>query len=130
MTGEKDLALAFMRALWAADFEATEALLSPDATWVFQLGMPQSQQGPGRIWPARAALQRIVHDLFGKFDPEGFSVSPARLIAEGDAVSIEYEARGRTAQGQEYQNYYVTILTIRNGKVVEVRPHNDTAHML
>ena len=92
--------------------------------------MPQSQKGSGRIWPARSALRRLVDDLFGKFGPEGFSDSPARLIAEGDAASIEYVARGRVAHGQEYQNYYVTILTIRNGKVVEVRPHNDTAHML
>jgi ketosteroid isomerase-like protein len=100
VSGENDLAFVFMKALWAADFDKTDALLSPDATWVFQLGMPQSQKGLGRISAARVALRQIVEDLFGKFDPEGFSVAPTRLIAEGDAVSIEYEARVPMARGR------------------------------
>jgi hypothetical protein len=47
-----------------------------------------------------------------------FLLPPTRLIAEGDAVSIEYEARGRTTRGEAYQNCFVTILTVRNDKVV------------
>ena len=62
--------------------------------------------------------------------PNDLLFPPTRLIAEGDAVSIEYEARGRTSKGIACKNYYVTILTIRSGNVVEVRPHNDTAPML
>jgi uncharacterized protein len=122
--------LAFMQALWAGDLDACDAMLTDDALWYFQLGMPQAQREHGRMWPAREAMRSIVDDLFGKFDPEGFSVTPSRIIAQGDTVAIEYEATGRTAKGEAYQNYYVTILTIAENKVSAVSPYNDTMHML
>jgi uncharacterized protein len=124
------LGLAFMEALWAANFDACDAMLSDDAVWYFQLGMPQAQDGRGRVWPAREAMRRVAADLFGKFDDAGFSVQTNRITAAGGAVALEYEASGRTARGAAYQNYYVTVLTVSGGKITEVRPHNDTAHML
>ncbi len=33
-------------------------------------------------------------------------------------------------RGAVYQNYYVTVLSIGNGLVSEIRPYSDTAHML
>jgi ketosteroid isomerase-like protein len=130
MNGAREIGLAYMQALWAGDFAKCSALLADDALWYFQLGMPQAQEGRGRIWPARDAMQRIADDLFGKFDDSGFTVTPSRITAEGDTVVIEYEANGRTAKGEAYQNFYATALTIRDGRVSEVRPFNDTAHML
>ena len=131
MTDHQAIARAFMDALWAADMDAADALLSNDATWQFQLGMPQAAlPGHGRTWPAREAIRRIVADLFGRFDPEGFTVTVTQTLSGSGSVGIEYEARGRTASGERYQNYYVTVLDIRNDKVTEVRPYNDTAHML
>ncbi len=53
-----------------------------------------------------------------------------RITAADGAVALEYEAHGRTAKGAVYENYYVTVLTVSGGKISEVRPHNDTAHML
>jgi ketosteroid isomerase-like protein len=130
MTDAGDISLAFMQALWAGDLDACDAMLTGDALWYFQLGMPQAEQSPGRIWPARDAMRAIVADLFDKFDPDGFTVSPSRIIAEGNSVAIEYEANGHTARGEIYQNFYVTTLTIDDDKVCEVRPYNDTMHML
>lgn len=131
MTGDREVALSFMRALWAGDMEAADALLADRAVWLFQLGMPQAKlPGRGRTWPAREAMRRIVDDLFGKFDPEGFTVTLDRVIGDSGVIAIEYEARGRTAGGAGYQNYYVTTLTVQHGKVTEVRPYNDTAHMV
>jgi ketosteroid isomerase-like protein len=128
MMSDRNTALTFMTALWAADFETTDRLFSENARWFFQLGMPQAAQT--REWPAREALRQIVDDLFGKFDPDGFTVTPTRIIGENRDIAIEYEASGRTSAGTAYQNYYVTILTIEDGMVTEIRPHNDTAHML
>jgi ketosteroid isomerase-like protein len=130
LLGDGATGLAFMEALWAGDLPACFAMMSADARWYFQLGMPQAHLGRGRVWPAREALQRIVDDLFGKFDARGFTVTASRVTASGGAVAIEYEANGHTATGKVYQNYYVTILTIVGGQVTEIRPHNDTAHML
>jgi ketosteroid isomerase-like protein len=130
MNDDRAIGLAFMQALWAGDLVRCGEMMTGDAKWYFQLGMPQARIGRGRIWPAREALQRIVDDLFGKFDDSGFSVEPTRIIADAGSIAIEYEANGRTAKGEAYQNFYVTVLTIREGKVSEVRPYNDTSHML
>jgi ketosteroid isomerase-like protein len=130
MSSARETGIAFMQALWAGDSEACGALMSEDAKWYFQLGMPQAELGRGRVWPAREALQRIVDDLFGKFDPDGFTVTLTRIIADENAVALEYEANGRTAKGEVYQNFYVTALTVEGGKVTEIRPYNDTRHML
>ncbi|MFZ4748447.1 MAG: nuclear transport factor 2 family protein [Sphingomonas sp.] len=126
----RETALAFMNALWAGDMNAAGALLTEDAIWLFQLGMPQAHMRESRIWPAREAMQSIVDDLFGKFDPEGFTVTVTRTIAEGEDVAIAYEANGRVADGRPYHNFYVTLLRVRHDKVCEVSPQNDTAHML
>jgi ketosteroid isomerase-like protein len=128
MTSDRETALTFMEALWAADFETTDRLFSENARWFFQLGMPQAEDA--REWPAREALRRIVDDLFGKFDPNGFNVTPTRIIGDNRDIAIEYEACGKTSFGADYQNYYVTVLTIEGGTVTEIRPYNDTAHML
>lgn len=119
-----------MEALWAGDLAKCGKMMSPETKWHFQLGMPQAQLGGGRIWPAREAQKRVVDDLFGKFDPDGFAVSLTRLIGEHGTIAIEYQASGRTANGAVCQNYYVTVLAVDSGLVTEIRPYNDTAHML
>jgi ketosteroid isomerase-like protein len=130
MTSDAEIGRAFMHALWAGDLETCGAMMSGDARWHFQYGMPQADLAHGRVWPAREALARLVADLFGKFDPEGFAVTLTRVIASDGAVALEYEARGRTGRGDAYHNVYVTTLTIADGKVTDIRPYNDTAHML
>ena len=130
MTEDQACAKDFMEALWAGDLRKCGKMMSSEAKWHFQLGMPQAQLGRGRIWPAREALKRVVDDLFGKFDPDGFAVSLTRLIGEYGTIAIEYHASGRTANGADYQNYYVTVLAVDAGLVTEIRPYNDTAHML
>jgi ketosteroid isomerase-like protein len=123
-------ALRFMQALWEGDQQRVDQLLTPAATWVFQMGMPQAREARGRVWPAREALARIVADLFGKFSDEGFAVTPTSLIGDGDVVVIEYQAEGTTRQGDAYFNTYVTVLELEDGRVRQIRPYNDTAHML
>jgi ketosteroid isomerase-like protein len=96
MTGDQIVAKSFMEALWAGDLGKCSAMMSADCEWHFQRGMPQAQIGRGRVWPAREALQRIIEDLFDKFDRDGFSVTLTRLIGEQSAVAVEYGASGKT----------------------------------
>jgi uncharacterized protein len=130
MTEDQACAKEFMEALWAGNVDACGGMMSLDAKWNFQLGMPQAQLGHGRIWPAREALKRIVDDLFGKFDPEGFTIILTKIIGESGTVALEYQATGKTANGAAYHNYYVTVLEVDGGLITEIRPYNDTAHML
>jgi ketosteroid isomerase-like protein len=124
----KEVALAFMRAFWAGDLTTAESLLTDDATWVFQLGMPYAAEG--RVWDARRAMAAIVRDLFSAFDPAtSFAVDITSAIAEGDEVALEYRAHGRTGAGTAYENFYAAHLSIADGHVAQIRPYNDTRHM-
>lgn len=130
MSDAKQVALDFMSAFWRADLDAAEAYLAPDATWVFQPGMPYAAEG-GRVWALRPAMRRIVADLFTAFDPaRGLEVEVTSAIAEGGEVALEYTATGWTVAGREYRNHYAARLTVRDGLVAELRPYNDTKHML
>lgn len=134
MSDVRTIAMAFMEALRAGDVATCDEMMSEGALWHFQLGMPQAKLGfgvmQGHIWPARDALQRVINDLFGKFDATGFSVNASRVIVDENSVAIEYEANGRTAKGEVYRNFYCTSVTVADGKVTEIRPYNDPAHML
>jgi ketosteroid isomerase-like protein len=126
----KDVALAFMEAFWRGEPARAETFLTPEATWVFQRSMPQALEA-GAVWPLARAMRRIVDDLFGAFDPErGFDVEVTSAIAEGDEVAIEYRATGWTRWGREYRSTYAARLTVRDGKVCQLRPYNDTKYML
>lgn len=130
MSVDRDTALAFMTALRAADLATTDAMMSEDAIWSFQLGMPQaSLPAPGGSGP------RAKHHAASLPTCSASSMPTASRSDDADdrrhpRIAIEYEACGRTSRGTVYPNYHVTTLTIENGKLTEIRPYNDTAHML
>lgn len=130
MKAAKEVATDFMQALWRGDVAEVDRLSTPDAVWVFQPGMPYAAEG-GRTWPLRDALRRIIDDLFSAFPEDtGFDVEVTSLIAEGDEVAIEYEARGTPRSGTPYHNVYAARLTVSDGRIASLRPYNDTRHML
>jgi len=62
--------------------------------------------------------------------PGGLNLKISRVIAEGDSVMVEAEGRGQTAGNKLYNNHYVWVLTLRDGKVLEGREYMDTLHVL
>ncbi len=124
-----DAATNFMRAFWDGDLASAEANLTPDATWVFQPSMPYVAEA-GPIWPERDAMHRITADLFGAIDPDvPFEVIITNALGDATRAVLEYEAEGRVLGGEPYANRYAACFTVRDGKVAEVRPYNDTKHM-
>ena len=74
-------------------------------------GHAAAQLGRGRLRPAREAQQRIIDDLFGKFDAYGFTVTLIRMLGDHGNIAVEYEASGRTAPGSSLPEL------LRNGSV-------------
>lgn len=125
-----DVAHRFMRAFWDGDLTRAEEWLADDALWVFQPSMPYVADG-GAVWPAREAMRRITEDLFGAFDPAAdFRVTVTNMFGCGASAALEYHAEGQLPGGGAYSNRYAACFTVRDGKVAEVRPYNDTKHML
>lgn len=126
----KDLTVAFLRAFWAADRAAWETHLDPTARFWFAPSLPYAREGAsGRDWDARAALVRIVADLFAAFAPPGLTVELTGAVAEGDEVAVEYTARGRTMNGQAYENYYLMRASVRDGLITRLVPYSDTRQL-
>lgn len=49
-----------------------------------------------------------------------------KAIGEGDEAAIEYAAKGVTRAGAIYQNDYLVRMTVRDGRIVSIRPRFDT----
>jgi ketosteroid isomerase-like protein len=43
-------------------------------------------------------------------------------------VTVEWIARGKSAKGKPYENYYNVMFEVKNGKVQTVREYVDTLY--
>jgi len=117
--------LRFLQAFWRGDLATTSAMATPDAVFVFARSLPYP-----RRCPLRDAHAQIVGGLFAAFDPPGvFAVTVRQVLAAGDAVTVEYSAAGKLANGRDYENDYIMAFTLRNGLILEQRAYTDTAHL-
>jgi len=62
--------------------------------------------------------------------PSGLNLKISRVIGEGDVVVVEAEGRGQATGNKIYNNHYVWVLTLRDGKVLEGKEYMDTLHVL
>ena len=125
MSENGDTALRFLQAFWRGDLATTSAMATPDAVFVFARSLPYP-----RLCPLREAHAQIVGGLFAAFDPPGrFAVTVRQVLAAGDAVTVEYSASGKLANGRDYENDYIMAFTLRDGLIQEQRAYTDTAHL-
>jgi uncharacterized protein len=125
MADNKQIAQSFLQAFWTGAPQEGVKLCAPDAVWAFQ----KSLRSP-RYAPVGEAIDWLMTRLVGEFDPDsGYDVEVHNVIADGDEVAMEYTARGRTRRGEIYENNYLVRFTIRNGRIVSVRPYFDTHYV-
>jgi hypothetical protein len=125
MTDNREIAQAFLQAFWNGAPQEGVALCAPDAVWTFQKSLRQPRHAA-----IPEAIDWLMSRLVGEFDPDsGYTVEVHNTIAEGDEVAMEYTARGRTRRGDLYENNYLVRFTIRDGRIVSVRPYFDTYYV-
>ena len=124
MQDNKEIANAFLEALWAGDTEGGLSLCADGAVWEF---MP-TVHSP-RITSIPDAIE-WYRNLVTFFDPDsGYETKVFNIIAEGDEVAMEYNATGRTISGGDYENFYLVRFTVRDGKITSIRPYFDTEYL-
>lgn len=115
----------YLHAFWRGDVDAAVALCTPDATFVFARSLPYPRE-----CPIREALSTIIDGLFDAFDPPGrFTTEIRHVLCDGANVTAEYSARGRLANGRDYENDYVMAFTLRDGRIAQQRAYTDTLHL-
>jgi ketosteroid isomerase-like protein len=71
-----------------------------------------------------------VAQFFSKLEQsqDNLLFEPRNFIAEGDKVAVSGVSRWRVkATGQTYDNPWVHIFTVRDGKITRLEQHNHTA---
>jgi ketosteroid isomerase-like protein len=97
----------------AGDLDTVMSLFDDDIEWV--------QPGNSAISGTFHGKTEIM-EQFGRMAEKGLTVKLGRLIAEGDTVVAitEVSAGGETGENAD-------VFTLRDGKVVSIRIHGDTA---
>ena len=122
----KTIVAAFFSHFATNDIDAVLDTMSDDATWWIagkRTDLPTAGQH------SKASIARIFRRMAEEI-PNGLHMTIKGALAEGDKVALEMESRGELRNGRVYNNEYHTILTIRGGKVCDVREYLDTQHVL
>jgi ketosteroid isomerase-like protein len=104
-----ELARKFFAALFSGDIR--DELLTPGMTAWTTLGPVD-----------KASYQGGVKALASLF-VDGFNYTIDSLTAEEDRVAAEIRSNGKFADGDAYENVYVFVLRIRDGRIASVAEH-------
>ncbi|HEV8630815.1 MAG TPA: nuclear transport factor 2 family protein [Thermoanaerobaculia bacterium] len=127
MSSEQNKAVAteLFRRFSAGDIAGVLEMMADDATW-WIVGKPELMPAAGDH--SKEQIARVFHNMARRL-PNGLALTIKGAIAEGDKVAVELESHGELSNGRTYNNVYHTMMTIRDGKVREVREYLDTQHV-
>jgi len=120
----KNVVLGFVEALSSGNVEAAKETLADDATW----WIPGSLPVAGTYHGKKAIFEDFMGKAQGLFQPNSLSIQVRNVIGEGDNVAVEWIARGKSAKGKNYENYYHLMFEVRNGKIQAIREYVDTLY--
>jgi ketosteroid isomerase-like protein len=111
----------FFAAMRSGDMQALLALSSEDIEWII----------PGEGWPLAGTHRGHagLEDLFLKASKTLETSYPKdfEFVAQGDRVLVIGFARGKiTATNRTFEDHWVFAITVRNGKLTDIREYIDT----
>ncbi len=111
----------FLAALGCRDKQGLLALAAEDIEWII----------PGEDWPLAGTHRRHagLETLLQKANEtvETSYPKPPEFIAQGDRVLVVGFATGRIkATNKTFEDHWVFAITVRNGKLTNVREYVDT----
>ena len=116
--------LDYVSALDRGDRAELRGKFTPDATWWPSGDLPTSGtwSGPDGI------IDDFLAAMLGRLDASCPVVRDVRrVIADGDAVAVEWTTRATTRDGRPYENEYAFVFEVRDGLICAVREYLDTA---
>ena len=111
----------FFAAIGRGDKQGLLALCAEDIEWII----------PGKDWPLAGTRRGHagLEDLFQTHAEkvETSFMEPREFVAQGDRVLVVGFARGRVkATNRTFEDHWVFAITVRNGKLTNVREYVDT----
>jgi len=124
MSDSRTVIERYVAAVAARDMDTVSELFAEDATWWLGGELPLSGTWRGR--------EAILGDFLGSiprlYRPETISIEITSLLADGDAVALEWTSRAVTTAGDDYENQCAGVFTVRDGKITAVREYMDTQY--
>ena len=111
----------FFAALGSGDKHRLLSLVVEDIEWII----------PGEDWPlagthrGHAGLAELLQKTSGEMEIS--SPEPPEFVAQGDRVLVVGFATGKVkATIRTFEDYFVFAITVRNGKLTNIREYVDT----
>jgi ketosteroid isomerase-like protein len=105
---------------------AALGLLAEDAVW----HLPPTAEIPGlddpRVVRGRDAIHAVQQRAAEIYDVPTIQIEIRNLLADGDWVVLQYLLRCRAANGNSYEQEYVFLFEIRDGRIATIWDYYDT----
>jgi len=118
--------LQFLETLSSGDLEKIRATFHDEAVWQVQV---KGILGEGAHRGKKAIVDEFLAPVRGMFKPGDPKLSVTSLASRGSLVLGEVEARGTFADGRPYENLYVFVIEIKDGKVWRLREYMDSFYV-
>jgi ketosteroid isomerase-like protein len=115
----KAIGVKFVEALGACDAQAVKTLISGDLVAV--------AKGTGIGAGTRNYAEVIaVFEMFSQVTKSGLNPKILSVTAEDDRVVVEWEGNCTLVNEAQYNNHYVHVLFLRDGKIYRLNEYFDT----
>jgi ketosteroid isomerase-like protein len=122
--GSRAVVLGYVSALDRGDPQELRASFTPDATWWLSGDLPTSGTWTG----PKGIIDDFLAAMMGSLDPSRpVTRDLKRVLADGDAVAVEWSTRATARDGSPYENDYAFVFEVREGRICAVREYFDTA---
>lgn len=124
MQSNRELVQSIYDAFAKGDAASVLGAMHPDVDWKEAESSPYADQNP-YVGPSR-----VAEGVFGRLmaDFKGFTVTPLKLVAEGDTVVALGRYTGtHKASSKPLDAQFAHAWTIREGKVTSFQQYTDTA---
>ena len=122
LSQNKDVVTSFFKDFSAGNIDNAFALVSDDASWWVPGDLPFSGT------KTKAEYLQVVGAIKAGF-PNGLELKVTSMLAEGNKVAVEVASYGEHVNGKTYTNKYHFLITIEDGKLVNVKEYMDTLHL-
>lgn len=118
----KQVVLETLAALAEGDYQRLLSCLSEDVHFYVIGSTPFSGHYHGR----QELLDKVLLPMGAQRNEEGYSEEILNIIGEGDLVVTESRGSKTTVSGKQYNNEYLFIYRLEQGKICEWRCYLDT----
>ncbi len=100
------------------------SLFADDVRWIAPGSSPV-----GSLHEGKPAVLELMSTGLGLYDTtRPMEMDFTAIAAEGERVFVEMTLRATTRSGEPYENQYVFVFCIRDGRIIEIHEYLDTLY--